>query len=286
MNRNFKFIASVMACSQLFACASNGYSVPVEDPPPLVKYQLKATGKLAQTVGNDSLAALDNEDLSVQVEYLASTSTGLIFRLSIENKSPENHDMLWRNISCQQRNLTEQNNRYPILSEFEALADYDKVINEIHNPRRQSDGSGGVAEGIGFFIAVVAVLAIIADIDSSKKHNSHKHHDRHSRQHTSANHYVHESHSHFSDFMNLLALLPEPNQQISEVSVDPNDQDAARIVARHKQAQKEKLLKSQTLAYGDAISGLIYCPFDSIGDAGVSVVYDQYLFEFEKMERN
>jgi len=288
MNSNVKLIALAMACAQLFSCATDGYRANGATSKPWQVYDFRSVGQYAQKQYGESTAVLDNADIQLKLQFQGASETGYIFHLTLTNQSQDNYDALTGNFFCEQRNANNQNNNYPVMSEFEALADYDRIINSLNSTGTlpSSNSSSDFVEGLGVLLIVFALFSIFFDHDNDRhvQHSQHTNHSHYSQQPRSGYYGNHGGHHHHSELHDFLTILAEPSQNDSyETTTTSGNPDAARKVAELKQQQKDRLFKSKTLNPGEQTAGLIYCPFNAAGDLGMSFVYGGDRIEFKKI---
>ena len=271
MNTNMKIIAIALACAQMFACATDGYKVDTDTVKNSRIYHLKAIGKQTEWQEGELVAVSNNSNMNIKVSFLETGATGLVFDFSVENLSQSQFDVLSSDIFCRQNNIGEPLIKHPILSEFEALANYSKMINNIYYPQTQKPSDG--AELLGFFIFIFALFAIFHDATNDDHHSQHSHPSHNS-------HHSHHSHEKRFPDHDLVDALVNIDLHSDDATTSDNQQELTRRIAARQQQQKEKMFKSQTLYPGQRASGQIYCPFEAVNDDGISVVYNDEQFVF------
>jgi len=283
-----KVIAVVLACLQFFSCASNGYYLNSDLSQPSEIYHLKAIGPDTEWRDGGLIAVSIDPELTMEVEYIETGATGLVFMLSLVNLSQSKIDVLTDDFICQQNNSASKELEFPILSEFEVLANYDKLINAFHDKEYGSDASVNVAEAVGLFVILWALFSIFLDDDSSKHHSQQAHDTHKSRKihHSSrTRHSRSDSDHHISDLAELFfdsTSVSGDGASTNEISRLDRERESVQHYATLKQQQKEKLYKSKTVYPGERVSGQIFCPFKAVGDVGISISYKNALFEFER----
>jgi len=258
VSRNMKIIALVMACFQVFSCASGGSQYDAYMLLPSHDFNLKAIGQHAKWQQGKRVSKLKNSKLSMTLDFHQTDVNGLVFAISVENLSSNQIKIVAKDFSCRSINVNKKNKDYPILEKSEITKNYDKTLKAI-----QSSHSSSISEitiAIGITAALLILLVILAKTHSGQSLR----------------------------FSNFHSNNTKPYKESSENKdkLKKQLQDAEKKISTLKKQYQKELFKSTLIRAGDKTLGKIICPFAALGDKGLSLIYQDTVFEFAGINGN
>lgn len=228
-----KLVAGLLLSSVLVACESEN----IRNDEPFVSgkiYHLRPTAASMEWDRGEQYAVYEENGIYWRVRYIESGAAGLTFWMMMENASDETFILSNEQIACTQVNrLGSAKKRFAALSEGQILDPYDKQIQAV--PSVDPDPLQLVIDllKLVFFFASIATDQPVADYDDDYDLNN---------------------------TPQKVAAREEYDRRVESLSAQ-------------KEQHRDKLIKAQTLKPGNSIDGEIDCPFDALGDAGLSIEF-------------
>lgn len=242
-----KSIALLLAFLHLFGCAQQSYRADndaAEQYDVLQAHVLKATGNNAAWVDGYYVALSNDLKLPIKIRFLYSGPAGLVFLIGMSNQSNKKLLVSSKNFYCRQKNSQSAQGIWPVLSIKQVMANFDEQI-KVFEPVEQSVLVSAAQIAI-IVIMVILILAILSKAGGSS------------------------------------GSWRWPSTDTSHSST-PSSSEAIRQLRILKHQQQELLLSSKTLHAGESLSAQIVCPFKSLGDTGLYIVYREFLFEYDRV---
>lgn len=236
-----KFIALILVCLQLFGCADQAQRSQQDLYAATLVSQLKAAGSNAAWVDGSLVVASNDRRFPMKIRFLHSDPAGFVFLVALTNRSKQKLALSRNDFFCRQKNFSSPEDKWPALSIEQVMASYDQQIAALQ------DSNPNALVAIAQVAAVVIVILLFLVVLS-------------------------KSGGSFGSWSSSSAGKTE--------SPKPSNSDAIQQLRILKHQQRELMLSVETLQPGGALSSLIVCPFNSLGDSGLYITYRDFLFEF------
>jgi len=256
LSANFKLIALMLSFLQVYACASDGANTKRNYETYSHIERLSAVGSHARKSNNTSIAVLRQSGNFLSVEFTQTRKTGYVFLVTVKNLTGYELIIDSKNFTCRQRNSRLPQSSQAILSEKEALADYDMLINNI---LQDTTNWTGISVQIVKLLVVALLIVIVLKHDGGN---------------SLTRNFFEEDNTYYGKPAN-------SSKSQSDNTIAEKKLNTIKTVLAQKQQHSRLLFKSQTIHPGQLAAGQIFCPFNSMGNLGVSLVYRGESLDFD-----